>query len=115
MNSSGIARAAVSGLLIGAAIACGGGAQEPAKNPAPVTIPEQSEPVSESQADRARLPERTPESDPNCCAGKNECKGLGGCKTPQSDCAGKNACKGLGGCKTRPCQVADERGRDCCK
>ena len=53
------------------------------------------------------------------CAGKNGCKGLGGCKVTDEklttlakaagtaddkkgsahDCSGKNECKGLGGCK----------------
>lgn len=33
------------------------------------------------------------------CAGKNECKGQGGCKTATSTCAGTNECKGKGGCK----------------
>lgn len=31
------------------------------------------------------------------CNGKNECKGMGGCKTNDHACAGKNGCKGLGG------------------
>jgi len=34
------------------------------------------------------------------CAGKNECKGKGGCKTGDNGCKGKNSCKGKGGCKT---------------
>lgn len=33
------------------------------------------------------------------CAGKNECKGQGGCKTATNSCAGGNECKGKGGCK----------------
>lgn len=32
------------------------------------------------------------------CAGKNTCKGQGGCKTGDNGCAGKNSCKGKGGC-----------------
>ena len=32
------------------------------------------------------------------CAGKNTCKGKGGCKTGDNGCAGKNTCKGKGGC-----------------
>jgi len=35
----------------------------------------------------------------DCCQGKNECKGLGGCKTAANDCKGKNECKGNGGCE----------------
>lgn len=37
--------------------------------------------------------------DKDCCMGKNECKGKGGCAVPEShSCAGKNDCKGKGGC-----------------
>lgn len=32
------------------------------------------------------------------CAGKNDCKGIGGCKTEQHGCKFKNDCKGKGGC-----------------
>ena len=32
------------------------------------------------------------------CAGTNDCKGLGGCKTDDHACKFKNACKGKGGC-----------------
>jgi hypothetical protein len=32
------------------------------------------------------------------CAGDNECKALGGCKTDDHACKFKNACKGKGGC-----------------
>jgi hypothetical protein len=55
------------------------------------------------------------------CKGKNECKGMGGCKMSKKDlktaakkqgiamdkagkahdCKGKNECKGLGGCKSK--------------
>jgi hypothetical protein len=35
------------------------------------------------------------------CAGKNSCKGKGGCKTGDASCAGKNSCKGKGGCATK--------------
>ena len=31
------------------------------------------------------------------CNGKNECAGMGGCKSANNSCAGKNACKGQGG------------------
>ena len=33
------------------------------------------------------------------CAGKNACKGQGGCKTATHACKGHNECKGQGGCK----------------
>ena len=32
------------------------------------------------------------------CAGTNECKGRGACKTEKNDCAGKNSCKGESKC-----------------
>jgi hypothetical protein len=32
------------------------------------------------------------------CAGQNDCKGIGGCKTETHACKFKNACKGKGGC-----------------
>ena len=32
------------------------------------------------------------------CAGKNACKGQGGCKTAKHACKGQNECKGQGGC-----------------
>ncbi len=38
-----------------------------------------------------------------CCAGKNDCKGLGGCKTNDNACMGKNSCKGKGGCAMGRC------------
>lgn len=34
------------------------------------------------------------------CAGKNSCKGQGGCKAGNHSCKGKNSCKGQGGCAT---------------
>jgi len=34
------------------------------------------------------------------CAGKNDCKGQGGCKTGDAGCKAKNSCKGKGGCAT---------------
>ena len=43
--------------------------------------------------------------DKDCCVGKNECKGKGGCASKEHghSCAGKNDCKGQGGCKHRDC------------
>ena len=35
------------------------------------------------------------------CAGKNSCKGKGGCKSGDNKCAGKNSCKGKGGCAVK--------------
>lgn len=39
----------------------------------------------------------------DCCVGKNECKGKGGCRTDANACKGKNECKGKGGCGMRDC------------
>jgi hypothetical protein len=33
------------------------------------------------------------------CAGQNDCKGIGGCKTEAHACKFKNDCKGKGGCE----------------
>jgi hypothetical protein len=49
----------------------------------------------------------------NCCKGKNECKGLGGCKNERNGCRGMNDCKGRGGCKVR-CEASAKSG-NCCK
>ena len=38
--------------------------------------------------------------DVHACAGKNSCKGNGGCKTGDNGCKAKNSCKGKGGCAT---------------
>jgi hypothetical protein len=38
--------------------------------------------------------------DKHACAGKNDCKGKGGCKSSDTGCKGKNSCKGKGGCAT---------------
>ena len=52
--------------------------------------------------------------DPNCCAGKNECKGQGRCAVSGiNDCAGKNQCKGHGGCHTNCPPPGKERA--CCR
>lgn len=42
------------------------------------------------------------------CAGKNSCKGKGGCKTGDAGCAGKNTCKGKGGCAVKDGKPAHE-------
>ena len=36
------------------------------------------------------------------CAGKNSCKGMGGCSTTENSCKGQNSCKGMGGCSKTP-------------
>jgi hypothetical protein len=43
--------------------------------------------------------EKKPAKEAHDCAGKNSCKGKGGCKTGDAGCKGKNSCKGKGGCK----------------
>jgi hypothetical protein len=35
------------------------------------------------------------------CAGQNDCKGLGGCKSDANACKFKNSCKGKGGCELK--------------
>lgn len=49
--------------------------------------------AEETKPDLSKLPKHD-------CAGKNACKGQGGCKSGDQGCAGKNSCKGKGGCKT---------------
>ena len=35
------------------------------------------------------------------CAGQNDCKGIGGCKSGDHGCKFKNSCKGKGGCEIK--------------
>jgi len=44
------------------------------------------------------------------CAGLNECKGKGACKSAQNDCKGKNACKGKGFMETKSMQECTQKG-----
>jgi hypothetical protein len=44
------------------------------------------------------------------CAGLNECKGKGACKSAQNDCKGKNACKGKGFVETKSMQDCTQKG-----
>jgi len=63
--------------------------------------PDSSEekPAPEKKADEPASAVAEPEGDKECCLGKNECKGKGGCAVPENNaCAGKNECKGKGGC-----------------
>lgn len=41
------------------------------------------------------------------CAGENDCKGLGGCKTADHSCKFKNSCKGKGGCEITAQDIKD--------
>jgi len=43
------------------------------------------------------------------CAGKNSCKGKGGCKSGDAGCAGKNSCKGKGGCAMKDGKPAHKK------
>lgn len=45
------------------------------------------------------------------CAGKNSCKGKGGCKSGDNGCAGKNSCKGKGGCAVKDGKPAHKGGK----
>lgn len=120
-----LSRLALMGLL-SAAVACDGaesttpppvgGAATPAPEGAAPAAPVAAAPVADSMG--APPTGTVTYSDVHECAGRNSCKGLGGCKvTAESlaalakaagvdmaqagaphDCAGLNACKGLGGC-----------------
>ena len=56
--------------------------------------------TAKAESSASAMPAMGGEStDKNCCMGKNECKGKGGCAVPESHaCAGQNDCKGKGGC-----------------
>ena len=41
------------------------------------------------------------------CAGSNDCKGLGGCKSGDNGCKFKNSCKGKGGCEISKKDIKD--------
>lgn len=79
--SKSIAEAAFAGLMLGAMSAACGGTTPPAESPTATAEPE-------AAAAGAK----------ECCKGKNECKGQGGCKTDTNACAGQNECKLKGGC-----------------
>jgi hypothetical protein len=73
-----IAAAAVSGLLGGAVVTRAHSADQPPS-------PGKSAPTKAPKVQG--------------CAGQNDCKGIGGCKTKEHDCKFKNDCKGKGGCE----------------
>lgn len=61
--------------------------------------PEEKPKADADDNQAAAAPAAKAGSDKECCMGKNDCKGKGGCAVPESnDCAGKNDCKGKGGC-----------------
>jgi hypothetical protein len=41
------------------------------------------------------------------CAGQNDCKGIGGCKTETHACKFLNSCKGKGGCEVTQKYIKD--------
>jgi hypothetical protein len=74
-----IAAAAMTGQVCGASIALVGGCNTQAG-------------ASASAVDKIT---------PHDCAGKNNCKGQGGCDSGDHGCSGKNSCKGKGGCEVK--------------
>jgi hypothetical protein len=48
---------------------------------------------------------------PVMCAGINECKGQGGCKSASNDCKGQNGCKGQGLTETSTKDCKDKGGK----
>jgi len=83
--SKSIAQAASAGLMLGAMTAACGGTAPPPTAPTASAEPEAVLPGAGAGAKE-------------CCKGKNECKGQGGCKTATNECAGLNECKLKGGC-----------------
>jgi len=79
-----VAAAAIGGVLTGSAIAQDSGANKEGLK------------IAKKAGKKATEPKEAAHD----CAGKNSCKGKGGCKTGDSGCKGKNSCKGKGGCKT---------------
>ena len=74
-----IASAAIAGLLTGAVVTKTYGEDAPANKPGKEAAGKKAPKVHD-------------------CAGMNDCKGLGGCKTKEHDCKAMNDCKGKGGC-----------------
>jgi hypothetical protein len=132
-----LSRLALFGLL-GAAVACDGAEPSvaPAAPAAPAAAPagEAAAPAAAPvMADSMGAPPTgaVTHSDVHECAGRNSCKGLGGCKvsaesltalatamgTPADamgaphDCAGLNACKGLGGCAVDETRLASLKAK----
>jgi hypothetical protein len=100
--------AAMAGLVAGCR-SSGAGAVTPAEPGVDVDPPDKDALVvpPDAGAER-RLEER------DCCFGKNECRGLGNCKTGTHECAGRNQCKGQGGCQPAGCGESLDGDRDGC-
>jgi hypothetical protein len=76
--------AAVSGIVLGAAVGCQQSNAPPASSPGSGSAATTAGPGAK-----------------HACKGQNQCKGQGGCKVDgKNSCKGQNACKGQGGCKT---------------
>ena len=90
--------AAIAGLLNGAALQhsrAEGTNAPPSTNAAP----------KKAALGKAAAPKKMPKV--QGCAGENDCKGLGGCKTAEHDCKFKNSCKGKGGCEITAKDIKD--------
>lgn len=57
--------------------------------------------LGKNAADNAGILADEKKGETHDCAGKNSCKGKGGCKGGDNGCAGKNSCKGKGGCAVK--------------
>ena len=95
MVRKSLANVAFGGIL--AAVSGCGGAAKPAEAPA---TPNGAEPAATPAAHPS---EGAATAEKDCCKGKNECKGKGGCHTDKNSCKGKNECKAKGGCKSADC------------
>jgi hypothetical protein len=122
MTHEAFLRAAAAGVVAGSALACASAKTPSPREPAPSTVTIPAQGSDREAADPGAPPAREEPSgqlDPNCCAGKNECKGLGRCAVEgDHGCAGKNECKGKGGCHTNcppPTEQPCERGMNECK
>ena len=96
-----VSAAAISGLLAGVALnqGCsktdsGGDAPNAATNAAAKVSPGKPAPTGTK-----------PKA--HDCAGENDCKGAGGCKTDEHACKFKNSCKGKGGCHVTDKDIQD--------
>jgi hypothetical protein len=90
-TNSVFAAAALAGLLSGGALTT---SAQGAVNPANA---EGKNALAGVRADD----KKTEKGETHGCAGKNSCKGKGGCKSGDNGCAGKNSCKGKGGCAVK--------------
>jgi hypothetical protein len=67
------------------------------------TIARAAAPMQDSKSDstsKSKSKASKSKVEKHACAGKNSCKGNGGCKTGDQGCKAKNSCKGKGGCAT---------------